>query len=1024
MARGAVSRWGFLATAWAIMLALVGPAQLNSQELLRYSLQQPPSTTPIQVAADEITEYLEGRWKYVRLLGHVLIDQGGGQRLRADRAIARIEALPDLPTRSVRVEVYAEGRVTVEEQGKPRKAERACVEFRTTAPIEVQSSTKQVDSLVNDPFLQRAQKVWSGQQSDTVLTSGSEPALPSLPGPTSTSPPPSIPGLPHIPVTPTGPDNIFTPPVQSPAPPRILRIAPRTGKRFEMETLAEHNAILVTGGIILQISNVDRLGILDIEADNLIIWARGDANQFWRNLQSGQGETSQESEFYLSGNVVLRAGREGEQRVLRADELYYDVSRNVAIAVAADLELLDPRLPDAVHFRADELYQLGPSDFKAIRAEVFSSRLPSDPGLTVFMGAARLRQRRVPRVNIFGRPFLDRESGEPEIITEQYFQGENVQLRLAGLPIVRTGFVQGSITNPSGPIRGVTFRRDRVFGYHLGGEFDMFNLLGINPPAGHRWTLGADWFTKRGPGLGTNFEYAGRELLGFHGPHTGLFKAYGVYDEGIDILGGPRIGAPHPRWRGRIFWRHMQDFGQGWQLMTQTSLLSDRNFLEQYYKPEFDLEPNQETFVHLNKQEDFWGGSLLVKPRLRDWVTETAWLPKVEGRVVGWTPWDLLTYNARASLGYAQLRPANVPPFATLPTDVNRNLGRFDFWQDVSLPVMLGPIKVVPFATMDVAAYTNGVDHQAHGRFYIGGGARASLPLSRLDPDVRSDLLNLQGLYHKAVFRGTYYAAWTGTPYSVLPQLDRLHDDATDQALRDITPLQPILNPAHGAALASSPVYNPQLYAIRRLVDSYADTLDKIQVFQLDLRQRWQTKRGFPGMQHTVDVLTFDVSTSLFPNATRDNFGSAVGFVEYDMIWNAGDRTSVVSSGWFDPFALGTKYINVGLNLNRPDGTLFQFGYRHIDPIDCRLLLAGASYVFSPKYSMSAATGFDFGNNRGLYNTLSFTRSGTDLQLTVGITYNPLVNNFGFHVSLLPILVAQQRQNSRALPGLAPLQLQ
>lgn len=1022
MVRGAESQPGRLATAWAIMLTLWFSTHLPGQELLQVPARQPPSKLPVRMAADEIAEFHEGRWIYFRLLGSVFVDQGGWQRLRADRAIARTEAIPHEGTRG-RIQIYAEGSVTIEDQSPKRRAERAHVEFLSPGEPEIQTTVRQTESFSNDPFFQRARQIWSDVEAGVRLMAHESP-LPNLPDPgRSTGPPPSLPGLRNIPTTPTGPDNIFVPPVAAPAPPRVLRIAPRTGKRFEMETLAEHNAILVTGGIILQISNVDRLGILDIEADNLIIWARGDANQFWQNLQTGQGETTQESEFYLSGNVVLRAGREGEQRVLRAEELYYDVSRNVAVAVTADLELFDPRLPDSVHFQADELYQLSPDEFRAVRAEVFSSRLPSDPGLTIFLGAARLRQRRVPRRNILGRTFLDRQTGEPEIVTEQYFQGEDVQLRLAGIPILRTGFIQGSITNPSGPIRGVTFRQDRVFGYHLGGEFDLFNLLGINPPVGHRWTLGADWFSKRGPGLGTTYEYSGDEFLGFNGKNAGLFKAYGVYDRGIDILGGPRIGQPHPQWRGRFFWRHMHDLGQGWQLLSQTSLLSDKNFLEQYYKPEFDLEPNQETFVHLNKQEDFWGGSLLVKPRLRRWVTETAWLPRVEGRLVGWTPWNLLTYNAKASLGFAQLRPTTVAPPPTLPTDVQRSLGVFDFWQDLSWPIPVGPVKIVPFATMDVAAYTDGVDNNAHGRFYIGGGARASLPFSRLDPDIRSDLLNLQGLYHKGVLRGTYYAAWTGTPYTVLPQLDRLHDDATDQALRDITPLQPILNPAHGVALATSPVYNPQLYAIRRLVDNRADTLDKIQVFQLDLRQRWQTKRGFPGLQHTVDVLTLDLSTSLFPNATRDNFGSAVGFVEYDLVWNAGDRTSVVSSGWFDPFALGTKYFNVGLNLNRPDGTLFHFGYRHIDPLDSRLLLAGASYVFSPKYSMSAAAGFDFGNNRGLYNSLSFTRSGTDLQLTVGITYNPLLNNFGFQISLLPILVAQQRLGARPMPGPGPLNL-
>src|SRR5262249_9679771 len=156
--------------------------------------------------------------------------------------------------------------------------------------------------------------------------------------------------------------------------------------------------------------------------------------------------------------------------------------------------------------------------------------------------------------------------------------------------------------------------------------------------------------------------------------------------------------------------------------------------------------------------------------------------------------------------------------------------------------------KVVPFGTLDVAAYTNGADGNAHGRFYVGGGARASLPFSRLYPDVQSELFNVQGIYHKVVLSGMYYGAWTNVPFNVLQQLAPLHDDAPAQSLRATAPLQPALNPPNGVPLATSPIFNPQLYAIRRLVDNRADTLDSIQVFQLDLRQRWQTKRGFPGL--------------------------------------------------------------------------------------------------------------------------------------------------------------------------------
>ena len=93
-------------------------------------------------------------------------------------------------------------------------------------------------------------------------------------------------------------------------------------------------------------------------------------------------------------------------------------------------------------------------------------------------------------------------------------------------------------------------------------------------------------------------------------------------------------------------------------------------------------------------------------------------------------------------------------------------------------------------------------------------------------------------------------------------------------------------------ALQNSPLFDPQTYAIRGVVDNKYDTLDTIEVLQLAVRQRLQTKRGFPGAEHTVDWITFDTSVSVYPDAERDNFGESWGFLEYYFLWHVGDRTS------------------------------------------------------------------------------------------------------------------------------------
>jgi hypothetical protein len=188
-------------------------------------------------------------------------------------------------------------------------------------------------------------------------------------------------------------------------------------------------------------------------------------------------------------------------------------------------------------------------------------------------------------------------------------------------------------------------------------------------------------------------------------------------------------------------------------------------------------------------------------------------------------------------------------------------------------------------------------------------------------------------------------------------------------------------------------------------------------VLQADVRQRWQTKRGYPGMEHVVDYLTLDVSASFFPHPDRDNFGNSVAFLEYDSTWNVGDRTAIVSTGWIDPFPNGARVSTIGIFLNRPDRTNFFLGFRYIDPIDSRALTAASTYIFSPKYAITASTTYDFGNNQALANSLIITRIGTDLTMSVGFTYNALLNNFGFTMEIVPNVVAASRRNMGGLLG-------
>ena len=68
------------------------------------------------------------------------------------------------------------------------------------------------------------------------------------------------------------------------------------------------------------------------------------------------------------------------------------------------------------------------------------------------------------------------------------------------------------------------------------------------------------------------------------------------------------------------------------------------------------------------------------------------------------------------------------------------------------------------------------------------------------------------------------------------------------------------------------------------------------------------------------------------------------------------------------------------------------------------------TYVFSPKYAMTASSTYDFGNSQALSNSVVFTRMGKDLQISVGFTYNALTTSFGAVVEIVPNLLPADKR--------------
>ncbi len=862
-----------------------------------------------------------------------------------------------------------------------------------------------------------------------------------------------------------------------------ISVRPRTGQKLQWgsESLPDGStAIIFTNGVIVRAVSPRKAApppapkkdakpgdlpppppppgppiILDIEADRLVVWTKGTGQNLVDGLSSPQGQTGRSYELYLSGNVELRIRSEKDlEQTIRADQVYYDVSRNVAVALKADLEAKQAPMPYPVHVEADELLQVNPKLIQAKHAVVYSTILPSDPGLRIELRDVDVEEIDKPKRGFLGFPVKDPVTGEPVIDRGHYFRGRNVVTRLESVPIFYSPWMSGRVEDPLGPLENIGFNYNRIFGTQFFTTWDIYQLLGLQPLPGTRWRLYADYLSVRGPALGQEFDWNTFSVFGVPAKVESLLKMYGINDKGRDVLGGslgqflpinPQTlpGSPfdHPNNRGRLLGQmNVQELPYGFSYQGMIALISDRNFLPQYYLNEYLTGLNQETYAYLKQQQNFWAWTLLGDVRVdMPWVTRTNWLPKADLWGLGISLFDYANYNAHLSAGFAQLKTADLPPPVT-PTDRPVDTGRLDLFQDLSLPLYAGPLKIVPYVQADFAYYSQGIQGNNGnnldagaayqglvpgtpgfygtpvqgndvGRAYGGAGLRASLPLSRLYPDVHSELLNLDGIYHKIQLSGNYYYGRSNVSLFNLPQLDRLNDDAADRTLRDIYPYQTMLNPANANFLTTSALFNPQMYALQRLLAQqtmeYTDSLGNIDVFQLGLRQRWQTKRGFPGNEHVVDWMMLDLRASVFPEYKQVSFTNPFGILEYDWVWNVGDRTALTSSGWMEPTDGGPRYFNFGSYINRPDGTNVYIGYRQIDPLLSRAVIASIAYPFNAKYSLTASTAWDFGAKNQTYMIL-LTRMGTDLMVTAGISYNSILNNFGVTFEIIPSLLRGQ----------------
>ena len=338
----------------------------------------------------------------------------------------------------------------------------------------------------------------------------------------------------------------------SETPERIIKVRPGTSQPFNPVKQLLPSGELVTiinSRVIVTITEpLTKKILFDMEADRIVIWDRGDrSSDPLSGLRAPQGQSTKSMEFYLAGNVQIRNQQApNEVQILRAQEVYYDVGRNVAVALKADVEFQSPRTIYPAHFKADEILQTSPKRFEGHGAVFSVPGLASDPGLTFVSPRLTIEEVDRPRTTIFGLPYYDMKTGERVTTPARILTGENATIQLEGMPVLYFPYLKTDANKPLGPLEGVGFNYSRIFGFQFLSTWSVFDFLGIVPDPGKKWDLLVDEMTARGPGLGTTFHDAGKNFLGLGGNYEFLLKLYGMVDGGSDTLGGGRGQKPGP----------------------------------------------------------------------------------------------------------------------------------------------------------------------------------------------------------------------------------------------------------------------------------------------------------------------------------------------------------------------------------------------------------------------------------------------------------------------------------------------
>jgi len=750
---------------------------------------------------------------------------------------------------------------------------------------------------------------------------------------------------------------------------------------------------LMFGGASVQTSSGPMdLGTVLIEADRAVIWTADLSRLMSQKIDDLPVEV------YIEGNVVFQQG----QRKIYADRMYYNVQAEYGMILGAEILTPAPQYEGIVRLKADVVQQRSRENFLAYSAALTSSRL-GVPRYWLQSDRIELSDHsNETSGTMFGLPFAGKAGAQ----TGMQAKARHNFVYLEGCPVFYWPILNTNIDTSSFYVSGFSYKNDSIFGNQVLVDLDAYQIFGLQGLDGTSWKFSTDYLSKRGFAGGTNFNYNVPNLL--HGPANGFVDIWGLRDKGLDTLGSDRVNLlPERDLRGKMLFQHRQYLSPDAELWAEVGLISDRNFLEQYYEQDWDTHKDYSTALRLRHYYDQQMFDLSGQVRLNDFFTETQWLPRLDHYWLGHSLGNILTYYSHSDIGYAQQKIQSTP---INPADAAKN--ERQYWeieasgvhavtrQELNLPIDMGYYKFVPFIAGEAGQWGQDLNGNDLTRLTGQAGLRSSVPMWKTFPDVQSNTLNLNGLAHKVTFESETLYADSSQDLNLFPLYNPIDDNSQEHFRRRL-----FFN-TFGGALPNQ--FESTAYAARQSMQRYVSAgSSEVVTNQLQTRygihQRVQTKRGVAGRERIADVLEFDVDAIYFWKPERDNFGESVGGLNYDLRYHIGDRVTLVSDGYYDLFASGLKATSLGGILSRPGRGELYLGVTSLEgPISSLVLTTTFNYRMNEKWVATGGASADFGKTGNIGQSIGLTRVGESFLINIGGNYDRSRNNTSLSFSLEP----------------------